>query len=52
MRIDILTLHPDMFAPLKTSIIGRAASKGLVQVNIVNIRDFGIGKYKQVDDTP
>ena len=52
MHIDIITLHPQMFAPLQQSIIGRAAEQSVVNINIVNLRDFGIGKYKQVDDTP
>lgn len=52
MRIDIVTLHPAMFAPLESSIIGRAREKGLVDINIVNLRDFGLGRYRQVDDTP
>lgn len=52
MKIDIITLHPDMFAPLQSSIIGRAQEKGIVDVNIVNLRDFGLGRYRQVDDTP
>ena len=52
MKIDILTLHPDMFAPLQTSIIGRAQEEGIIDVNLINIRDYGLGKYRQVDDTP
>ena len=41
-----------MFEPLKTSIIGRACEKELIQINIVNIRDFSKDKHKKVDDTP
>ena len=52
MKIDILTLHPKMFAPLQTSIIGRAQEEGRVEINLVDIREYGIGKYRQVDDTP
>lgn len=52
MKIDILTLHPDMFTPLQTSIIGRAQEEGIVEINLINIRDYGLGKYRQVDDTP
>jgi len=52
MKIDILTLHPAMFAPLDTSIIGRAKENKIVDISLVNIRDFGRGRYKQVDDTP
>ena len=52
MHIDIITLHPQMFGPLEQSIIGRAHEQSLVNINIVNLRDYGIGRYKQVDDTP
>ena len=52
MKIDILTLHPKMFTPLQTSIIGRAQQEGRVIINLVDIRDYGLGKYRQVDDTP
>lgn len=53
MKISILTLFPEMFnGPFEFSIIKRAHEKGLVKINIINIRDFGIGKHKMVDDTP
>ncbi len=52
MRFDILTLFPEMFEPLKQSIIGRAIQKELLQVNLINIRDFSKDKHKKVDDTP
>ena len=53
MRIDILTLFPDtVSAVLHESIIGRAAQKGIVDINCVQIRDFTENKQKQVDDYP
>ena len=53
MRVDILTLFPEMFeAVLKTSIIGRAEDKGLIEINCVQIRDFAFNKHRQVDDYP
>src|SRR5438094_4483207 len=53
MRIDILTLFPEMFAPfLATSIPKRAAEKGLVQYHLTNIRDFATDAHKSVDDKP
>ena len=52
MRIDILTLFPDMFAPLKDSIIKRARDKGILNINFTQLRDFAFDKHKQVDDTP
>ena len=52
MKIDILTLFPEMFEPLQKSIIGRACKKGLIELNIINIRDFSTDKHQKVDDTP
>lgn len=53
MRIDILTLFPDFFEQfLKTSVIGRAIAKEIVNVNIINIRDYSQDKNKRVDDYP
>src|SRR5213078_5368447 len=53
MRIDILTLFPEMFAPfVGTSIPKRAAEKGLVEYHLTNIRDFATDAHKSVDDKP
>ena len=52
MKISILTLFPEMFEPLKQSIIGRACEKNLIEINIINIRDCSKDKHKKVDDTP
>jgi tRNA (guanine37-N1)-methyltransferase len=53
MRIDILTLFPEMFAsPLSHSIIQRAQEQGVVAIGITNIRDFATDKYRKVDDKP
>jgi len=53
MRIDILTLFPEMFAgPLGHSIIGRALEQGRVQVHYHNIRDYARDRHRTVDDTP
>ena len=53
MRIDIMTLFPDTVnAVLHESIIGRAAKKGIVEINCVQIRDFTENKQNQVDDYP
>ena len=53
MKIDILTLFPKMFEGfLSESIIKSATQKGLLEINLVNIRDFTILKNGQVDDTP
>lgn len=52
MRIDILTLFPEMFEPLKTSILKRAQNNNLIEINLINFRDFALNKHKQVDDMP
>lgn len=53
MRIDILTLFPEMFeAVLNESIIGRAAEKQLVELEFHNIRDYSENKHRKVDDYP
>lgn len=53
MNIDVLTLFPEMFtAVTNTSILGRAAEKGIITVNPVNIRDFSNDKHNKADDTP
>ena len=51
MRIDILTIFPEMFTgPLSESIIKRAVHKGLIDIHLHNIRDYAAGKHKNVDD--
>ena len=52
MKIDVLTLFPEMFNSLKYSIIGKAIEKNIVDINLINIRDFSKDKHKKVDDTP
>lgn len=53
MRIDVLTLFPEMVNPFITnSIIKRAIENKKVEINVINIRDFSKNKHKQVDDTP
>ena len=53
MRIDILTLFPEMFASfLDGSLLGAARSGGLIDVRVTNIRDFATGVHRQVDDRP
>lgn len=52
MKFDVLTLFPEMFEPLNKSIIGKAKEKKLININLVNIRDFSKDKHKKVDDTP
>lgn len=51
MKFDILTLFPEMFEPVKQSIIGKAVEKDLLEINLINIRDFSKDKHKKVDDT-
>ena len=52
MKFSILTLFPEMFESLKTSILGRAEGKNLIEIETINIRDFSKEKHKKVDDTP
>ena len=52
MQFDVLTLFPEMFAPIETSILGKAQEKNKISINIINIRDFSKDKHKKVDDTP
>jgi tRNA (guanine37-N1)-methyltransferase len=51
MRIDIITVLPELMdSPLSHSIVKRAREKGLVEINVINLRDFTNDKYKSVDD--
>ena len=50
MKIDILTLFPEMFESLKQSLIGKAQEKGVIEINIINIRDYSLDKHKKTDD--
>lgn len=52
MKFDVLTLFPEMFDSLNQSILGRAIEKDLININLINIRDFSKDKHKKVDDTP
>lgn len=52
MKFDVLTLFPEMFEILNQSIIGKAKEKKLIDINLINIRDFSKNKHKKVDDTP
>lgn len=52
MKISILTLFPEMFMPLKTSLIGKATDKKALSIDIIDIRDFSTDKHKKCDDYP
>lgn len=52
MKINILTLFPNMFNIFDESIIGKAREKGIINLDVVNIRDFTKSKHKKVDDYP
>lgn len=52
MKIDVLTLFPEMFVALDSSLIGKAKEKGLFQLNCHNIRDYSADKHKKCDDAP
>jgi len=50
MRWTILSLFPEMFAPLQTSILGRAVKSGKLQIEVINFRDYSTDKHHKVDD--
>ena len=53
MKIDVLTIFPEMFGPVVTeSILGRANQSGLLEVNVHNIRDYTTDKHNKTDDYP
>lgn len=52
MKIDILTLFPEMFEIFDYSIIGRARENALISINAINIRDYTTDKHRKVDDYP
>lgn len=52
MRIDVLTLFPEMFEALNHSLLKKATDKNLLSINVINIRDFSKDKHKKCDDYP
>ncbi|HUF14354.1 MAG TPA: tRNA (guanosine(37)-N1)-methyltransferase TrmD [Acidimicrobiia bacterium] len=53
MRINVVTMFPGYFAgPLQTSIVGRAIEDGALEVGIIDLREHGIGRHRQLDDAP
>lgn len=53
MQIDILSLFPEYFdGPFKVSILKKAQERGIIKIRLIDIRDFGEGKWKKVDDRP
>lgn len=53
MIIHVLTLFPGMFPPvLSESMLGKANEKGILELDIIDIRDFTLNKHKKTDDTP
>lgn len=52
MKITVLTLFPEMFVPLKESIVGRAVEANKLEIDVVNIRDYADNKHKKTDDYP
>ncbi len=53
LRIDVVTLFPELFdAPLRTSVIGRAIERGIVEVALHDLREHGLGRHRSVDDYP
>jgi len=53
MRIDVITLFPEMFeAPLEASLLGKARAAGRIEVVVHDLRDYGVGRHRSVDDEP
>lgn len=52
MKISIISIFPEMFEILKTSILGRAIKNELIEIEQIDLREFSVGKHKKVDDTP
>jgi tRNA (guanine37-N1)-methyltransferase len=53
LRIDVVTLFPELFdAPLRLSVIGRAVERGILSVEVHDLRQHGIGRHRSVDDSP
>ena len=53
LRIDIISVQPKMFEGfLRESIVARAVKKGACEINIIDLREFGEGRWRKVDDTP
>ncbi len=52
MKVNILTIFPEMFAPLRQSMLGRAIDNGILEISVTDIRDYTLDKHNRVDDTP
>ena len=52
MRLDVITIFPDYFAPLQLSLIGKAITDGLLDVRVRDLRDWTHDRHRTVDDTP
>ena len=52
MKINILTIFPEMFEPLRASMLGRAMENGIIEVSVTDIRDYTLDRHNRVDDTP
>jgi tRNA (guanine37-N1)-methyltransferase len=52
MRIDLVTIFPDYFAPLRLSLVGKAVAAGLLQLGVHDLRDWTHDRHRTVDDTP
>ncbi len=53
MRITLVTMFPEYFAsPLGVGVVGRAAEAGLLRIDLVDLREYGLGRHRQLDDAP
>ena len=52
MKINILTIFPEMFSALESSMLGRAINNGIIELKLIDIRDYTTDRHNRVDDTP
>jgi len=52
MRIDVVTIFPAYLEPLRLSLVGKAQENGLIQLNVIDLRDYAPDRHRTVDDTP
>ena len=52
MKINIISLFPEIFESLQYGVVGKAISKKIISLNLVDLKEFSTNKYGSVDDTP
>ena len=52
MHVDLISIFPEYFSPLSLSLLGKAQEKGLIKIDVTDLREFTFDKHKTVDDAP